>query len=465
MKGYEVSLPIEKLHLSPMNPRIFTAENEEEALQELFLEQGRDNSSNKLLHLASDIAINGLHPTELIVVSPVHEGADGYTVREGNRRIAAIKCMRDPTIIPNVFPTLREKFSELDFDGIDAVRCYVSSDEEEIARLIETRHTGQNGGVGVIPWSSEQRSRFVSMRSGKPNISLEFSKSIIERFGANSPEAESLGKCKKTNLMRMLATPNVRDALGISFIDSQYSYDGFHDELLSAFLKKLATTPVNEIYYVGQRIDFINSLSNNSDCVSDLPDNNRQGSLFESESLQLKQENSTETHSESTNLKNNAAPRPKGYSFNRSTVIAQAGNSLSTEGKPAIGGLSNELKKLNAYDFPRAAALLLRSLIMITVDNYLKSLDSGQNLSNCREGEKINRACNELINDNSSGVGNNDIEYLRKFANNNDSSVPVTISSLHAVAHGNSGPPTAEAMIKFWDGIYKAIETMLRLSK
>ncbi|MGW1740590.1 hypothetical protein ACWCPQ_17470 [Nocardia sp. NPDC001965] len=84
--------PIESLLLDERNPRFAEeVDSQEAAITELLA-----GAHSKLVNLAQDIAREGtLNPTELPVV--VNEDGDLIVV-EGNRRLAALKLLRNPEL-------------------------------------------------------------------------------------------------------------------------------------------------------------------------------------------------------------------------------------------------------------------------------------------------------------------------------------------------------------------------------
>ena len=118
-------IDIEHLIVDEENPRFEAVSTEEDALFSI-LEDQSVASGNKVLNLARDIAANGLNASELLIVSPI-EGTDDYRVREGNRRVTAIKLSLDSSKVPTEFTNLVPQFEKL-ADAMQArrvIECYV----------------------------------------------------------------------------------------------------------------------------------------------------------------------------------------------------------------------------------------------------------------------------------------------------------------------------------------------------
>jgi hypothetical protein len=80
---------LESLLLDTLNPRHNPVESQREALDALL--EGR--GAQELLRLADDISQFGVSPIDLALVIP-----DGnvFIVLEGNRRVAALKLLKNP---------------------------------------------------------------------------------------------------------------------------------------------------------------------------------------------------------------------------------------------------------------------------------------------------------------------------------------------------------------------------------
>jgi ParB-like chromosome segregation protein Spo0J len=93
-------IPVESLLLDPMNPRHgVEVEGQEEVinafLQDRTKAQQDRTKAQHLIQLAKDIAEHGPSPIDLALVVP----EDGvYTVVEGNRRVLAMKLLKNPAL-------------------------------------------------------------------------------------------------------------------------------------------------------------------------------------------------------------------------------------------------------------------------------------------------------------------------------------------------------------------------------
>lgn len=167
-------IPVSSIVLNVENFRHRPATSQEGALAALF---GDETDRGEMLALATDIAARGLDPSSLLILEPV----DGYwRVLEGNRRIAAIKVMMNPELLPDLpgVPERKMKEYRAKLAKVGAVArlprnvlCVVTDDRELANHLIKLKHTGTGAhkGAGTILWDTEGRTRYEqSLQGGTP---------------------------------------------------------------------------------------------------------------------------------------------------------------------------------------------------------------------------------------------------------------------------------------------------------
>ena len=249
-------IDIEHLIVDEENPRFEAVSTEEDALFSI-LEDQSVASGNKVLNLARDIAANGLNASELLIVSPI-EGTDDYRVREGNRRVTAIKLSLDSSKVPTEFTNLVPQFEKL-ADAMQArrvIECYVCDNEEEIHRLLELRHGGEQDGIGTVKWNSAQTARFTRGGNSQSARPLALIRHLQEDYGQNELWASAAG-VSITNLGRLISTKEIRQALGIKASGSDARYCGGHDDLLLDVLTTIKQHGVGPIYSKQDRIRLV----------------------------------------------------------------------------------------------------------------------------------------------------------------------------------------------------------------
>src|SRR5436305_2889457 len=104
-----------------------------------------------------------MNPTRRLVVKEANGGM--YVILEGNRRITALKLMSNPDELSGTYP-FKGVFEELHAKYKDSlptiIECVVyPTDQQEIAdSWVLLEHTGENEGIGTVPWNTVQKQRF-----------------------------------------------------------------------------------------------------------------------------------------------------------------------------------------------------------------------------------------------------------------------------------------------------------------
>ena len=142
---------------------------------------------------------------------------DGKTfiVLEGNRRIAAMKLIASPTLVTGIglHDTVVKRYRSFHNEAINSIPqnidCAVLS-REEASHWIFIRHTGENQGVGVVPWDGLQTHRF---RGASPALQTV---ELVKGSGClDEATRDKLAKIAITNIERILGTPEARSYLGV----------------------------------------------------------------------------------------------------------------------------------------------------------------------------------------------------------------------------------------------------------
>lgn len=251
-------IDVDDLVVDEENPRFEAVSTEDDALFSILKDQSLA-SGNKILNLARDIVAHGLNASELLVVTPI-DGTKTFLVREGNRRVTAIKLSLHTDLIPSGFKDLAPLFAELSdaMQSHRSIECYVCDDKEEIRRLLALRHGGESGGVGTVKWNSAQTARFSQQGNSQSARALSLIDHLRDQYG----QGELWGVAAAipvTNLGRLISTPEVRQILGIKVDGSGACYLGGHDTLLLDVLKMVRDGGVGPIYSKEARVQLVES--------------------------------------------------------------------------------------------------------------------------------------------------------------------------------------------------------------
>lgn len=182
------------------------------------------DAAPKLVNLAQDIANEGsLNPTELPVV--VEEDGE-LVVVEGNRRLAALKLLRNPDLATAASEQLGielvRQFKALQQIGVgpDSIDVFKAESRDAARHWIELRHTGENDGVGVLGWQAWQTNNYRRRRGSQADRATLFCKAVETDFAGDASllsDVAAVRRTRLTTLGRLVADPDVRRDFGFLF--------------------------------------------------------------------------------------------------------------------------------------------------------------------------------------------------------------------------------------------------------
>lgn len=427
------TVALERLEFDLSNPRFEPSSDQLQALALLCSESG------KISALMHHIVENGLNPTERIIVVP-SEKRGKFTVLEGNRRLAALKLLAKPELIDaiDLAPAARKtlkKTAEVDFDTseIEQIDAVAFDGRDEANTWIELKHTGENGGAGVVGWDGLQTARYRQSDPTLAVIDFAIGAGLLPGGGVNSKAFPI------TNLQRLLADPYVRSALGIHVSKGAVTSDLRREETekgLRRVLRDLANgdVTVTDIKRKSDRAKYIDGLPKR-----DLPDLSAKGQ-------QWSLAKPTHSAAATANGVSKGAVSTQKSSKDRHHLIPRE---LKLDiGDHRLNKIYWELKrelKLNAV--PNAAAVLFRTFVELSLDLYLDTngLPTKRKGYDLKLDEKMTSVIAHLEQD---GTLTAKAARLARMATQQDSvSNPLTF---HAFVHDRTAMPTAVAMIAMW---------------
>ena len=220
MIGKIEEVPLKEILLNTSNPRFDPVNGQVEAINKML-----DVQKTEIKNLAKDIAKNGLNPSNIIIVYKYSNNK--FITLEGNRRVVCLLLLSDPTKTSNrkmesFFSSLKKNYPNIQ----TTVPCLVAKNKDDMFHWIKLIHTGKNQGVGVSQWKPEQKTRFLQSQPTTARFHKAFQ--IFNYAGKKSIKKDDVDL---SNLDRLIATPQVRKVLGISFsegkliIDNELTFD------------------------------------------------------------------------------------------------------------------------------------------------------------------------------------------------------------------------------------------------
>lgn len=145
-------IPVDQLHFDPLNPRLPKSVDgsDDQAVLEWMLQDAG------LVELMGSIAVKGYFPAEPLLVMPAQE-RDGYLVLEGNRRLAAVLLLLEPTRAPrrkNAVIQMTEQ--SVDREALRELPCAVFKQREEVLDYLGYRHI-----TGIKQWEPAAKARYL----------------------------------------------------------------------------------------------------------------------------------------------------------------------------------------------------------------------------------------------------------------------------------------------------------------
>ena len=355
-------IPVDDLDLDTDNPRHGAVPDQDAAFFALAREQGP-----KLINLALDIHENGLHPAHRLIV--LSQPGQRYVVLDGNRRLAALRLIADPNLLPA--DDLPGDFVErVTPTGLapSVVPCCIFESRQQARIWLERTHSGEQGGIGVSSWSASAKVRFSPGRPNQASRGIAAVDWLRARTGDDAELQLQLLEVegKVTNLGRLVSDPYVRQRLGFNFAGSNLIPVAADSQVvinLTIVISDLASgRSVTDLKSKAQREDYIDDLIPPAEQTSD-----EDG---------IDPAPSTPTvPSAPPGPKPTPPPSPPPTPAPTSPSL-QLFDNTQTEGlSHRIRLIIDEARRINATQFPNAAAILTRCTIEMVVFDYRNSFN------------------------------------------------------------------------------------------
>lgn len=400
------NLKIGSLLLDQHNPRIPAVSSQREALQHIL-----DDQAEKLANLAESIVDEGLSPTDNWLVMRSPTAKDKFVVLEGNRRLAALKILHNPSVLTGLTISngLQRRFEraagQFNANDIEPIRCFELT-RDEANPWIQRRHIGADQGRGIVDWDGQATARF---RGGDPALqALDF----VARHGKLTDDQVELLKGRFiTTLRRLLETPDVRHELGLDLKKSTL-FSGVPLEEAIKGLRRVVLDLAERRYNVtqlkrkAQMVAYITSLNK-----TDLPDLTKTISLVPIDELEPTHASAPRGGSGAPSLSTPSSaggnapnsgtaggnPRPTPPSAGprsfptvpRTSVVAKPYRLRVSNAKAAE--IYEELKSLVLTKHKHAISVLLRVFLELSVDHHLNAIGSSTTFKDPNSGHKVEK--------------------------------------------------------------------------
>lgn len=313
----------------------------------------------KILNLCDDIGqMGGLTPDPVVIMKDTN---DDWVVKEGNRRITALKLMLNPSIINDKAIQKKLRIIAKQYDGsfTTHIDCVVCKDEDTMLEYLDRLHAGERNGSGRIQWKPEQKHYYDEYRGRRSQYALAIkAKELVTNEGGKLKEPYKI-----SNLQRVLQNPDVKKMLQFSWDGENISTTvspGAFMKLLTEVAKRAGDAVVGEIYKVEGKRKLVQGVLD--DLNIDPNEHSTDSYVFES--------------SKTPDKKRKPGTVPIKQSWDRVRLIPAKTTRLSLSDIPdnkRARNIVNELaRKIKVSESPNAAAVLMRVFVEMSVRRYIK---------------------------------------------------------------------------------------------
>ena len=421
-------IALASLVVNPANDRHGELENETAAIAQLFATQ-----ELHMRNLARDLVSKG----EVFEPPLVFPSGEKFIVADGNRRTTCLKLLAAPRRAPTV--ELQRFFAEQRKKWVgkfpDKIECRIEADRDRVDDILYRRHTGVQGGIGQSTWTDRMKNNFVQ-RTGK-GTGLNVADEIEKRLKA--AKLLPTRKIPRSNLNRLLSAEALRNRVGISVRKGKFEL--VRDE--AAVLRALAriahdlanqVITLDDVWDTEAKLRYIDAL----DTEGLLP------GVAQRQSGTTKPPPGPPAPPPSSPRPGPAPPRPPAWPHLIPDVNYGIAWPAHLQRHHAIW---NELQyKLELSEEPNAISVLLRVLLELAIDNYVKRTQP----VGVQEGDKLARKAAKIAAD-LHAKGKIDKKYLGAITKLQQGEEIVSIDTLNRYVHSPNFSVSPEHLKMLWE--------------
>ena len=388
------------IELDPENPRLPGLDHnstQPAIIKEMF-------EAGKVREMIRSIGKAGYFPDQRVVVIRKPGSSSKFVVLEGNRRVCACKALRKPSIVPEQHRRFVSKWADLAepvMASLEKIPVVIAPSRAAALHLIVSRHLNQ---APVRPWSRFAQGKFainaleagedmefVSHETGLTPAAIKNTIQEARLFdlflGLDWSDEErtvlldNLDTFPIETLSRVLKSPATRERIGpVEFNKDGWLEFKWDPETTSQFLKRLVydSMPqfIKEPDHNGKKKPTLNTRTTNSqneiaDYLDRLPEEVKPTKRGEGTSAKdlVDTKDKEKGRLEQTSEAKAKPVRPR---RKRPGPALQADIECNLT-NDKVRGLLDELQTIKPDDFPIATALLLRSLLEVSLIARMKS--------------------------------------------------------------------------------------------
>ena len=442
----DLELSIDELLLDQENPRLGATVSQSEALAGIVA-----LSPEYFRNLMASIRDDGLDPGDSLYVVRSDDNDEDFVVLEGNRRLSALKVLSNPDLLAgtdlaeSVTKPLVREATGFDRSGVEPIRCVRFDDREAANDWIRRRHTGVASGEGRIRWKPLDIQRF-----SNDYTTID----VIEFVGRNAGYSKTewdkahaaLGGGKSTNLTRLLESAAGQEHLEISAkIDGERKTPilGTDPKWALAVLRRI----VDDILSGDVDSRRLNGARDIEKYFAALPQGLQRGeesTVANPKAFRdIRLAGSRATPPRKPPAKKKLAPRKR-------KTLAPKTHPFDATSSTKLGMLVSEAGLLNIERLPLSAAFVLRAIVELAVNDYMKKHNLSLGPPGGPEFDLTKKASDVVGDLTSSGtVSGTDLRAFRNRLLTRTSAC--SIQSLNGFVHNRYDLPSADDLRAGWE--------------
>ncbi len=454
-------LAVASLHLDARNPRLGRETSNRaprDIIQYLF-------EHDKALEVAQSIVTLGYFPNEPLLVI---EEKGQYVVVEGNRRLAALKALREPGLLDGAYSAKVARLSKKvrDPESLKRVPVIIAPSRKATDQQIAGRHRGSP----VLAWVKENRASFIldKLSEGYTNDALRDELGFTLKDIQEARQTRAIADMARSLKLSDEVQAKLNNPRGNIFSTIERVFDSSSGQKhlrveRSAEFGIQGTTTKKEFLKGFERLvsdialkkQSSRSLNKNDDIEayfkswkpSERPAKKR-GSFVPDDVIK----NTTGTRTSGTKKK---PPAKKRTAKASNTVIPKS--FVIRDQNDRLIDIRSELVKLKREDYPNAGATLLRVFLELSIVHFLEKIGEMDKLVKTLKAKNalqfgtptmrqmmpvVVRIAKKHLPDSQSKSVQKAVRY--------DKAAPFSISDMHSFVHQSSELPSERDIRQFW---------------
>jgi hypothetical protein len=462
----QVSINISDLLLDEGNPRIRSAKDQPECIARVLRKE------KQMLNLIKSIAKEGLS-TIPILITPSQKIEGKWVVKDGNRRMTALKLLNDHLLCVN--EDLRQQIKTIATEsGVifeNTVDCYSSNDPNAIAREVKLRHSGALEGVGQLDWSAYLRTVYELnnelatdyKRAGQYllwaedhgiNVDDDFPISTVHRFFS----VDNIGllgfKISDDNLT-ITCEEHVAVRMAQEIIGDLGTGRKKVDDLFTGDAAKIYLNQIRKNAGLSLQSPAVNSTPSNlrPQATANTPGS---ASIYPSNALTIQSPIPTTTMqlSATGNIRGGRKPSKPNWDRKKLFWAGATQPALSVGASPIAEKMRTIFYEIAQIKDVRESTLTVAFLIRAMIELSEKQFRTANSLQDKNVlADNIAAACDAMLN--KSLLNRSQVDLVKSYTVTKRSEVGIfTVDTLQKYLHRETHKPTAQTINTFWDELH-----------